>query len=306
MLAGAKRRGLVAVLLALTGCATAPPAPRISLEEALAEGDHQRESSGPVDPRASPQLRAAIAGFLTEAGTLRSSVPRGAPMPPSHAAAWFRVLAACDEFLLQPPAALSVLDAVRARLNLEDALHLDGQHYGDVERWVPERAQDVMRRLGRKVASLTTPKRLRASSAFAWPLSPVQITSPYGTRQHPVLGDVRQHHGVDLYAYADQPVFATAAGTVSYAGWNGAHGKHVELVHDEHYSSAYSHLQTVLVESGAEVERGQLLGLAGKTGRATGVHLHFELRLDGESTDPVPLLPAIGAEPTLISDRGSQ
>lgn len=294
----------MALSLALAwGCASTPPPPRISLTDAFAEGDHSSGPSGPVDPRASPELRHAMQAFLAEAQGLRSAAPKGAAMPPAHAAAWFRVLAACDAFLALPPAKLSVLDAVRARLNLEDALHLDGQQYGDVERWVPERAQDVMRRLGQRVAMLTTGHRARASSAFQWPLSPVHVTSPYGARQHPVLGDVRQHHGLDLYAYANQPIFATAAGTVSYAGWNGSHGKHVEVVHDEHYSSGYSHLETVLVESGAEVEQGQLLGLAGKTGRATGVHLHFELRVDGESTDPIPLLPAAGAEP-LLSSRG--
>ena len=78
---------------------------------------------------------------------------------------------------------------------------------------------------------------------------------------------------------------------VIFSGWNGAHGKQVELQHDAHVSTRYSHLQTILVEAGQTVRQGDIIGLLGETGMVTGPHLHFELRLDGEAVDPEARLP---------------
>ncbi len=76
-----------------------------------------------------------------------------------------------------------------------------------------------------------------------------------------------------------------------FAGWNGGHGKQVELQHDEHWSTRYSHLSTLMVEPGHTVKRGEVIGLAGATGLATGPHLHFEVWRDGETLDPELALP---------------
>jgi murein DD-endopeptidase MepM/ murein hydrolase activator NlpD len=119
----------------------------------------------------------------------------------------------------------------------------------------------------------------------------VVVTSSWGDRQHPIHGDVRFHAGVDLAGELAQPVRAAAAGTVVYSGWNGGHGKHVELQHDAHLSTGYSHLLSLLVSVGQVVKRGQVIALVGETGVATGPHLHFEVRRDGESLDPEATLP---------------
>lgn len=212
-------------------------------------------------------------------------------MPTAAAAAWRRALMTVDDAVAAPLKRSSVLDAMRAKLLLEETLYADGQAYGDIDPWVIEHAQEALTALSSKVGKLTANSRPRKRSVFSWPLWPVLITSPYGEREHPVLGDIRLHRGLDLYAQEAQPVNAAAEGTVLFAGWNGGYGKQVELLHEGHLVTSYSHLDTVMVSEGETVKRGQPVGLAGMTGRTTGVHLHFEVRKEGETIDPAPIMP---------------
>jgi murein DD-endopeptidase MepM/ murein hydrolase activator NlpD len=99
------------------------------------------------------------------------------------------------------------------------------------------------------------------------------------------------HRGVDLLADAAQAVYAPYSGTVVFSGWHGGYGKHLELQHDIEVSSTYSHLMTLMVKEGDVVRKGQLIGLAGETGAATGPHLHFELFKSGLPADPERFLP---------------
>jgi murein DD-endopeptidase MepM/ murein hydrolase activator NlpD len=228
-------------------------------------------------------------------------------MPSPHIAAWKRLLATVEAAAELPLAKASVLDAMRARLQLEDELNADGHAFGDVDPDVVERAQAAVKALTVKVSRLAWAERPRSSEVgplgLSWPLWPVQVTSPFGARRHPISGEAKQHHGLDVYAYAEQPIGAAAPGTVLFAGWNGAHGKQVEVLHDEHTTTSYSHLASLLTEPGAEVKRGQLLGLAGQTGRATGVHLHFEVRRDGEAIDPMTVMPSPYESPSEEATR---
>lgn len=117
-----------------------------------------------------------------------------------------------------------------------------------------------------------------------------------------MTGGYQRHAGIDLLAEPAQPVYAAYAGTVTHAGWNGAHGKQVELRHDKQWSTSYSHLDTWLVKKGQQVKKGQLLGLAGSTGQSTGVHVHFELHQAGAPIDPEGQLPPI-ADRMMVSTR---
>ena len=121
-----------------------------------------------------------------------------------------------------------------------------------------------------------------------WPLAtPSSVTSPFGERVHPIEGVLRRHTGVDLSAAPAQPIQAAAAGRVVSAGWKGSHGYSVEVEHAGGLRTRYSHLSELLVELGANVEAGSLLGLAGDTGLATGVHLHFEVWRNGQAKNPL-------------------
>lgn len=126
-------------------------------------------------------------------------------------------------------------------------------------------------------------------------------TSPFGWRVHPVLHDWRLHTGQDLGAPEGTPVYAAASGRVTTAGLNGTAGNQVILDHPGAVQSVYDHLSVIVVPVGAQVRAGQLLGRVGNTGRSTGAHLHFEIRLHGQPVDPVPFLKARGVSLTRTS-----
>jgi murein DD-endopeptidase MepM/ murein hydrolase activator NlpD len=123
-------------------------------------------------------------------------------------------------------------------------------------------------------------------------LRPVEggwVTSGFGAREdHPVLGLMpgRVHEGWDFAVAEGTPIRASMAGEVAYAGWRGGHGKAVELVHAEGWSTLYGHAREVLVGPGDRVEAGEVIALVGSTGLSTGPHLHYELRRHGTAVDP--------------------
>jgi murein DD-endopeptidase MepM/ murein hydrolase activator NlpD len=129
-----------------------------------------------------------------------------------------------------------------------------------------------------------------------WPLAMdgVQVlSSPYGSRVHPRSGGDRFHRGLDLRADEGTPVYAVADGNVARSGRSGAYGNLVLLDHGEGLESLYGHHSRNLVVEGQEVRRGEVIGLVGHTGNATGDHLHFELRWRGGTVDPWRVLPAL-------------
>lgn len=112
----------------------------------------------------------------------------------------------------------------------------------------------------------------------------------FGWRIHPIFGDRRLHTGLDLAAPAGTPVQAMAAGTVKAAGRMGGYGLAVETDHGSQVTTLYAHLSRLLVRPGDRVTPGDVIGLVGATGNATGPHLHLELRVSGQAIDPRPVL----------------
>ncbi len=121
---------------------------------------------------------------------------------------------------------------------------------------------------------------------------PLRLSSPFGFRLDPINHSIAFHPGIDLPGPRGAAVFASADGAVVWAGWRGGYGKLVEIDHGRGLRSLYGHLDEILVPAGASVHRGALIGRVGSTGRTTGPHLHFEVRIDGASIDPLPLLTA--------------
>lgn len=119
--------------------------------------------------------------------------------------------------------------------------------------------------------------------------APVQgeLTSPYGYRRSPFTGSQTLHTGVDFAIDRASSVAATADGIVVNAGRKGGYGKTVIIRHGHRVETLYGHLSRVLVEPGQRVCRGQQIGLVGSTGRSTGPHLHYEVRIDGDAVDPL-------------------
>ena len=115
-----------------------------------------------------------------------------------------------------------------------------------------------------------------------------RITSRFSSsRKHPILGYARAHNGVDYYAPSGAPVGSVAPGVVTLAGWTGGGGRTVKVRHPNGYETEYLHLSAITVRAGARIGQGELVGRVGKTGLATGVHLHYGLKKNGRYVNPV-------------------
>jgi murein DD-endopeptidase MepM/ murein hydrolase activator NlpD len=277
-------RWLLFALPGLLACATPAPPPKIPFAEASRSG-----APAPAGPAS--DLESDFDRFLVSVGRGRMATPAGAAMPAAHAAAWGQLLDAIDARLA---GRASTLVLTRARLRLEEELQADARAFGDFPGELAQRASDTVRRLSARIVTQTTRARRVDPARFRWPVDPVVVSSPYGLRHHPIADEPRFHAGIDLEAPRAHPVLAAEDATVVFAAWNGAHGKQVELQHDPNWATRYSHLDALLVKSGARVKKGQVIGLVGQTGLATGPHLHFELRRDGDALDPEVFLRAPG------------
>ncbi|HSG34616.1 MAG TPA: M23 family metallopeptidase [Sphingomonadaceae bacterium] len=122
------------------------------------------------------------------------------------------------------------------------------------------------------------------------PLAQMVLTSSYGMRNHPILRQRRSHKGVDLAAPSGSPVYATADGIVARADWYGTYGNYIQIEHGGELQTRYAHLSGYAVAAGDRVQKGDLIGYVGSTGRSTGPHLHYEVRVAGEAVDPSPYL----------------
>jgi murein DD-endopeptidase MepM/ murein hydrolase activator NlpD len=129
-----------------------------------------------------------------------------------------------------------------------------------------------------------------ASIPSAMPVRGARWTSGFGTRSDPFRGRAAMHAGIDMAGPVGTPIYATADGTVGHAGVRGGYGNLVELEHGAGIATRYGHLSRIMVQAGTRVRRGDLIGLMGSTGRSTGSHLHYEVRLDGRAINPLPFL----------------
>jgi murein DD-endopeptidase MepM/ murein hydrolase activator NlpD len=120
----------------------------------------------------------------------------------------------------------------------------------------------------------------------------IDMSSPFGMRMDPFMKGPAIHTGVDMRGDTGDPVRATAAGTVTIAGWNGGYGKMVEIDHGNGLATRYGHMSAIDVTVGQNIKIGQIVGKIGSTGRSTGPHLHYETRVSGEAVDPQKFLRA--------------
>lgn len=112
------------------------------------------------------------------------------------------------------------------------------------------------------------------------------LSSSYGWRRHPITGRYTMHEGLDFAAPPGTPILAAAGGVVTEAKYHGSYGNMVEIDHGDGLLTRYAHASSLLVRPGELVERGQPVARVGKSGRSTGSHLHFEVRLAGHPVDP--------------------
>lgn len=122
------------------------------------------------------------------------------------------------------------------------------------------------------------------------PVQKLNFTSNFGIRSDPFRGTAAMHAGVDIPGPVGTPIYATADGIIDHAARLGGYGNMVEINHGKGIATRYGHLSKILVADGARVTRGQLIALMGSTGRSTGPHLHYEVRIDGHAVNPIPFL----------------
>jgi murein DD-endopeptidase MepM/ murein hydrolase activator NlpD len=141
-----------------------------------------------------------------------------------------------------------------------------------------------LEQLEQAVIAIPSARPLRTSANF---------TSGYGVRSDPFRGRAAMHGGVDLAGPVGTPIYATADGIVGRSEWNsGGYGNLVEINHGQGIQTRYGHLSRLIARPGQRVRRGELIGLMGSTGRSTGSHLHYEVRIDGKAVNPVPFMQA--------------
>jgi murein DD-endopeptidase MepM/ murein hydrolase activator NlpD len=164
----------------------------------------------------------------------------------------------------------------------------------------PETFRSNVQIITAEIERLAQVKSLANQLPLTKPVASSAITSRFGTRLDPFLRRPALHTGVDFRAPKGYPVHSTAAGTVVTAEYSGGYGKMVEIDHGNGVSTRYGHLSRISVKAGDTVGKGVIVGRAGSTGRSTGPHVHYEVRIDGEPIDPMRYIRAGGEIGSLL------
>jgi len=147
-------------------------------------------------------------------------------------------------------------------------------------------------RLGFSLARMAVLERALDGIPQVVPASVENITSGFGYRRDPFNGHGAMHAGIDFKGAIGSPIFAAAEGRVTFAGWKAGYGQAIEITHGNGMLTRYAHLSRIDVKVGQPVAAGATIGGLGNTGRSTGPHLHFEVRINDRAVNPRPFLEA--------------
>lgn len=125
-----------------------------------------------------------------------------------------------------------------------------------------------------------------SNAGLIWPTTSYTVSSKYGWRLHPIWKVQKFHAGIDISVSYGQPIYAAASGTVTVATLSSSYGNYVMINHGNGLYTLYAHMSSMAVSAGASVTQGQVIGYVGSTGWSTGPHLHYEVRVNGSTTDP--------------------
>ncbi len=179
--------------------------------------------------------------------------------------------------------------------DIEEATVLIKQLEADIEAYKAQYAAyeansaDISKQIDELVAALEAQNasNIIGTGSYSWPLPGYSPGSAYGWRPHPILGVMKFHAGEDIGAPSGTPILAADSGTVILATYNaGGYGYYVTISHGNGRVTLYAHMSSMAVSSGSNVTKGQVIGYVGSTGLSTGPHLHFEVRVNGATTDP--------------------
>jgi len=204
-----------------------------------------------------------------------------------------------------PPELVKIIRAAKADLGTDDAAMLALMCGYEPARYARDRARAeggsaelgvMLRQLPPEFESraihAATGLTLATAFSLAWPVpESTPITSGFGMRPHPILGERRMHTGVDLSVPTGTPVRAVAGGTVRRASQDAVNGRVLVIDHGRGVTTAYCHNSELLLAAGARVEKGMVIARSGSTGRSTGPHLHYQLSLADTPVDPLRFRP---------------
>lgn len=152
-----------------------------------------------------------------------------------------------------------------------------------------EAAQEQVRNDLKKILSNSSSKQTTyVGGTFMWPTKATRITSYYGRRKDPITKKSAFHTGIDIGASSGSDIYAANSGTVVVAGWSQkGYGNYVVIDHGGGKSTLYAHMKSIKTTKGATVAKGEVIGYVGTTGYSTGPHLHFEILINGDHTNPM-------------------
>lgn len=132
------------------------------------------------------------------------------------------------------------------------------------------------------------------------PVAVAKLSSHFGKRKHPISGYTKMHKGVDFAAAHGTPIYAAGNGTVKHIGWRQGYGKCVEVRHSSTLSTFYAHASSFAkgLVHGSTVKQGQIIAFVGATGKTTGAHLHYEVKINGQQVNPLSIKTSAGVELT--------
>lgn len=172
---------------------------------------------------------------------------------------------------------------------LNELIQAEREIQQKIKQLLAEKARLAAQRRAASGGRVTPPQYSYRGGRLQWPLQG-RISDPYGMRVHPVFHTRIMHTGIDIEGRTGDPVRAAAAGEVLYAGWLRGYGQVIILDHGNGLTTVYAHLSSMDVSEGADVAAGTVIGRVGMTGVATGPHLHFEVRINGNATNPLSYL----------------
>lgn len=149
---------------------------------------------------------------------------------------------------------------------------------------------NIKKSVGELLAAIEGRSGSLASFPDKWPTDGGTISSGYGGRTDPIASGAEWHAGIDIAADFGVPVYASGAGIVEHADWNGGYGRYVRINHGNGYKTAYGHMSSIATEAGKRVAKGEIIGFIGSTGYSTGPHVHFEVIAEGQTVDPYYVL----------------
>jgi Peptidase family M23 len=248
----------------------------------------------PSEPPDGPPIDPVLLRFAADARTRRLRSAPGRGFPAEAETAWRALVEQLDDYLTRSLPQTPLLELVRSSVTLEAEWEFDRRRYGppsaELASRVTARADRLARRMATSRAIGHTMFASRPPGRLLWPIENAGLSSGFGPRDHPLNGTRQLHAGIDLAAELGRVVSAATLGYVVSAGWAGGYGLMVEIRHAGELTTRYGHLSALLCAPGDALEAGAPVGLIGRTGLATGPHLHFEVWEGGRPRDPLSFI----------------